>query len=657
VKRSAADPETAGDLERGEARPDEACTAAVAQMGGWLAAGLVNVAVGLVVLPSAPSGVSGRLVIHLYDLGQMLAVGLVAGVVVLAWGRWGPRRREVDHVVLGLLALLLGQLVLPTDLRGGARILGLEGWKLWSRLFAAAFSLCIPLAAWLGGWLGRGKRSLVALVAGLALAAGHQLVLPNLYPGIHTFGTWCAATLLASGLRPISARGVAMSRRRAPWVRRSAALAAVVLAAMALGVPPPTTVSSQLRMLPGAVVARYKPVPPPETEVGAMTADASDWYQSRAHHPPIAPSEPRLLGPDPLVILFVVDALRADVLTGPEAKDLPTMAALMRRGATFRRVWSPAPNTNPSVAALHAGEYPAQIHWKLEAVGKHPRLWPDDDSTRLGDVLATKRIASAAVVSRPMAGLAPRYGLTQGMRLEVDARNQHASTVVEAFLRWLRERPPGPLFAYLHVTDAHAPYNLAGKGGTKREGYIAELGLVDRALGDLLAGLRSQGLEDRTLVLLTADHGEAFGEHNSWYHGTTVYEEMMRVPLVVTGTGVAPRRIDEPVTTLDLGPTIIDLFGLATPGTFMGQSLVPLIRGDVARLDRPIFLDSHVGVSGMVFRDGLKLVVNKGVPELYDLHRDPRELDNVFDRHSQAAERLGTYRRFVAAHEMKFATP
>ena len=626
---------------------------AAAQIVAWLSMGLVNVVSGALAIPLARSGVGGRLLLHLYDLGQMLALGLVAAAMVLGWRRWVRRGRLASYLALSLLAVALSQLLLPTDLRGASRILGLEAWQYWSRVFAALFSLCIPTAAWLGQRLSRGRLRLAVVLAGLVLALAHQLVLPNLYLGIHTFGTWCAATLVATATAPSLGRPLTYLRGRGrPW-RLTAATVVGLAAFAALLVPAPASVLSQLRMVPGAVVARYKPELPVGGAAGAVPQDQADWYRDRSQLAAIPPSPSRLLPSDAIVIFVLVDALRADVINGPDVAKLPTMADLKARGANFTQVWSPAPNTNPAVAALHACKYPAQLHWKLEAVGKHPRLWPDDPSPRLGDLLAQAKIESALVVSTPMAGLKPRYGLTQGLSIEIEAPNQYSRVVVPAFLRWLDQHDSGPLLAYIHVTDAHAPYNLGKKGGSKRDGYVAEIGLIDRSLEQLLEGLRSRGLDDRAVVILTADHGEAFGEHNSWYHGTTVYEEMVRVPLIVVGKDIQPRSIPEKVTTLDLVPTILDLYGLATPASCMGQSLVPLLGGQDVHLTRPIFLDSHAGASGMVFADGTKLVVRDGVPELYDLRVDPGELENIYDTHPAAAEKLGAYRRFVAVHRMK----
>jgi hypothetical protein len=624
---------------------------AAAQVGAWLSMGILNIVVTWLALPM--SGADVRLMLHLYDVGQLLAVGLAAAIIVVAWRRFGPQRAVVGYAMLAFLSIAISQFVLRNDLRGAASILGLSSWQLWASIFAALFSLCIPVAAWLSHRLSGTKlRGVVAAIA-VAIAIGHQFVLPNLYLGIHTYGTWFAATLLAGSIvEPLEPLVDAMSEQTR-FVKVAAAVTGVVVAG-ALFVPAPTAVQTQIRMLPGAVVARYKPTLRFGV-AGLVPEDKIEWFEDRSTHTDIAPSAIRLVPNDAIVILLVVDAMRADMLSGEYAEQLPRMTALMREAVTFAHAYSPAPSTSATIAALFAGRYPAQIKWKLKVVDAKPRLYPDDPSLRFGDVLAKQDVESVVVINgSTMKGMRPQYGVAAGLRTEVPARNQFSKSVVTAWLEWIASHRDGPSFAYLHVLDPHAPYNLGGKSGSARERYAREVALVDQALGMLLDGLRAQELEDRAIVMLTADHGEAFGEHNSRRHGSTVYEELVHVPLVIAGKNLKSRVVSQAVTLLDLGPTVLDLFGAPTPGPFMGQSLVPLLAGQNVTLTRPIFLDSHTGYAGMVFDDGLKLVVHNGVPELYDLLTDPGELVNVYDSRDDAAKRFGTLKSFGQVHRMKF---
>ena len=229
-------------------------------------------------------------------------------------------------------------------------------------------------------------------------------------------------------------------------------------------IPAPAIVQTQIGMLPGAVVARYKPDSRVHVAV-SIPEDKIEWFRDRSKHPDIAPSSVRLAPDDAIVIMFVVDALRADLLSGDYAEQLPHMTNLVREGVTFTRAYAPAPSTNGSVAALFAGRYPAQLRWTVKSVGPKPRLWPDDSSLGLGDLLSERDVESAVVVGS-MRRLKPEHGVTRGQRIEVRAGRNLSRSVVPAWLKWIASNHEGPLFAYLHVDDAHAPYNLGGKNGS-----------------------------------------------------------------------------------------------------------------------------------------------------------------------------------------------
>jgi arylsulfatase A-like enzyme len=227
--------------------------------------------------------------------------------------------------------------------------------------------------------------------------------------------------------------------------------------------------------------------------------------------------------------------------------------------------------------------------------------------------------------------------------------------MIPALIERLKRADERPVFSYQHYDDAHAPYDLAGKKATPFLSYLAEIAVVDTEIGKLLDFLESTGLAERTSIILSADHGEAFGEHGKQFHATTLYDELLRVPLYVRGPGIAPRRIDEPVTLMDIAPTILDGFGLPTPGAFMGQSLVPLLRGERVVFGRPVVAESDRGHRAMVFNDGIKLIADDKLHtlELFDLRRDPGEVENLADaRHELANQRRALLDAFCDAHRL-----
>jgi arylsulfatase A-like enzyme len=198
---------------------------------------------------------------------------------------------------------------------------------------------------------------------------------------------------------------------------------------------------------------------------------------------------------------------------------------------------------------------------------------------------------------------------------------------------YLRENRAHPMFLYTHLDDAHAPYDLGGKGEDNRDAYVKEVEGVGRAIDQLLAVLEEPELTNRSVLIVSADHGEFFGEHGYFFHGRTVYEEVMRVPLLIKSSRWTPRTIDDPVSLLDVGPTILDIFGLAWPSEFMGETLRPRLEGSPALQNRPIPMQSRLDF-GLVFPDGYKAMVNwsRHWEEVYDLNADPAERMNLRDR-------------------------
>jgi Sulfatase len=609
----------------------------------WTVMAATNVLAALLTVRT--NAMSDRLVLHAYDVGQMLSLGLVSALLVVGWARWGPTRRVWAYVALAVASIGLGQLVLRADLIGLATLFGAAA-EAMSYLLVALFATCIPAAAWLSLRLSQSRWRWVLALAAVAIGFGHQLALPNLYPAIHAYGTWFGATLLAGALNE---PGADVERW---WQARPAALRYALIAVAVVGggfvvlVPPSVRVQSLLSMVPGAVVERYRPT----LWVDDATARGSgQWFEDRSKLADIPASGVRLVDGPPIVLLVVFDALRADVLTGKDAPHLPTLKRLMDAGVHFENAWTPAPGTRETVSAIFAGKYTSQLHWERPSDQK--RVFPKDDAVRLPELLEAAGVNTAVV--KGLRGLVPELGLTKGMGTVVSAKSQKAKPMVDHWLKWHAKHSTEPVFGYLHFIEAHQPYNLGGTKGTPYERYLAELAIADAALAALVRGFEARGLMERTLFILTADHGEAFGEHNSRYHGATVFEEVVRVPLVVSNPTLAAKTMVQKVTLMDLAPTVLDVFGVDTPGSYMGQSLLPLLSGSSDPLTRPIFIDSQSKTTAMVFDDWMKIIVRNKVPALYDLRADPKELHNIYDERDDAAERLATMRQFIKAHRMK----
>jgi arylsulfatase A-like enzyme len=173
---------------------------------------------------------------------------------------------------------------------------------------------------------------------------------------------------------------------------------------------------------------------------------------------------------------------------------------------------------------------------------------------------------------------------------------------------------------------------------------------ADALLGRVVELLASPRLAGRALLVVTSDHGEAFGEHGTHEHSKTLYDELLRVPLVFWGKAVVPRTLAQPVSLIDLGPTLLDVFGIQTPDDLAGESLLPWLTGRDKILTRPIIAEGRLRRALIV--GSRKLIVDERVHtlEAYDLARDPRELHNLYDTQPERfADMLATLQAYFDA--------
>ena len=643
------------------------------QLIGWTALAIVNAVVIAARLPLPRGGLGVRLFHHAYDAGHMLAAGLLSAAAVAAWRRWGPRRRLLGYLALAVVSLAVGAVVLPEDL--GVLASKIPGpLLLWRVALVSAVALTVPVVAAVtralveraapagGSWITRlwarrsaralpsspGLRALAALV-GVALAVTNHFVLDNDYPGLHLFCTWTAAVVL----------GIAAAIELPSLLPQRAGLVVhavlSLVAAVSLAVRPQNRVAIELGKVSGSSLAPWV-LRAHLARSPRISPEAGEWFADRSSRPPVPPSSPPLLPTGAIVLLITVDALRADVIANPKnAALLPSFTALRRESVEFAEARSTATGTNASIASIFSGRYFSQLHWTQKP---GTLICPHTDtSLRFPDILASAGVATATFTGMP--GLVNSFGMVHGFQEEQLITGKSWATaemIITPLLTRLRAQGPGPLFLYTHLTDPHSPYDLGGKKGTDFDRYLREVALVDAQIGRIRRTLSELHLDDRAVVMLSADHGEAFGEHNTQFHATTVYDELLRVPLLVRAPGVAPRVVEAPVSLIDLSATVLDMMGLPTPGTFMGQSLLPYLRGATPTMTRPLVFESSRGLRGMIFADNRKLIQDKrkGTYQLYDLSADPRELVDLADTSGGAADAgLDVLSSFFHVHELR----
>jgi arylsulfatase A-like enzyme len=336
------------------------------------------------------------------------------------------------------------------------------------------------------------------------------------------------------------------------------------------------------------------------------------------------------------VVLLTVDALRADQpwTTRPGAFT-PALSALAAKATVYTRAYAISNLTTSSLSAMLAVRYPSELPhvrcmlaaYRFDADALAPFL-------RAAGVATLAAHGHTAFVKR----LVPSDGFDE-WRLIENARakiTEGAVTgeAVGALLRSLiAERGPrGRFFAWAHLLDPHETYVRHADFPPTSEGprglYDGEVAYTDRVIGGVLDAIAAAGLGDRTAVIVSADHGEAFGEHGVTRHGQSTYEEELRVPLLVYVPGRPPGRVDVARSVIDIGPTVADLLGLAPPASWRGTSLLADL-GAPAPAPRPVIVDlphleARTASRAVIFGDH-KVVASGRRYRVYDLARDPGE--------------------------------
>lgn len=284
----------------------------------------------------------------------------------------------------------------------------------------------------------------------------------------------------------------------------------------------------------------------------------------------------------PDVILISIDGCRRDALGvyGAPATHTPILDEFAKGAVVFDDAVSPASWTMPSFASIWTSRYADEIPGfysagRMKAVpGDIPVL------TEPFKKAGYDTVAVTAGLQLDKQGI--QRGFDDWRPLTKTPKGSFGGAVADASKEVIEKaKLDKPLFLWAHLIDAHHPYSPPGKfkkfGNDRRGLYTAEIHYADDAIGKILKALDDSGRTEKAIVVVFADHGEAFREHGTEFHGTSTYAEEVRVPFMVRVPGVEPRREDDLVGTIDLAPTIWDLAGLSAPGAIRGRSLGPLI--------------------------------------------------------------------------------
>ena len=345
------------------------------------------------------------------------------------------------------------------------------------------------------------------------------------------------------------------------------------------------------------------------------------------------------------VVLITIDTVRADHVGayGDRDAETPNIDALAREGVRFDQAISPVPLTLPAHASLLSSTLP--LHHGVRNNGG--ASFPPDRETLAG-LFRQNRYRTAAFVGAFV--LDHRFGLDRGFDVYDDAipRNPAATSqfdaerrggdVVDRALGWLQQKDRRPFFVWIHLYDAHAPYEPPEpyRSRFSQRLYDGEIAYVDQQIGRIVAEVRRQGAGQRTIIALVGDHGEALGEHGELTHGLLLYEPTLRVPLVIAAPGLLPPSVvHQPTSTVDLATTIAALARLRFPdGNRDGRDLsTALMKGSEPPASNPYSETEYpktFGWSGLsAVRRGSDKLIASPDSELFDLAADPGESRNL----------------------------
>ena len=362
----------------------------------------------------------------------------------------------------------------------------------------------------------------------------------------------------------------------------------------------------------------------------------------------------------PNVILITLDTVRADRMgfLGSDRGLTPNLDGLAKQGVVFEHAYSQAPITPVSHATILSGTFP-QYHGIRNFGDRLPPSVPF-----MPEILHARGYHTGAFVSSII--LDPKNGFASGFergfdvydagfhrqktgeRREASMQRRGEVTLGHA-LEWLGQQKGSPFFLWLHLWDAHDPYNPPEPFRSRFAGapYNGAIAYVDDTVGKLLDYLRSQGLYDNAVIAVAADHGESLGEHGELTHSIFLYDATIHVPLVLKfpGSRFGGQCVNVAASLVDLAPTVLEALGQTPPPAMQGASLLPLIKNPHPE-NRPSFAtgdhsERSFGWSALTsLRVGKQLYVRAPSPELYDLASDPGAKVNLYPRNRASAVRI-----------------
>ena len=543
--------------------------------------------------PRGPREVAGALLAAPPSLLAGAMVGLLAYGVLVAGGAWGLaveiRTDVLRQWALGLTAVAAapaGLLAFALTRRAAARVLpGRWAWALPAAIAGAGLVVLV-----------RARDTLV-------LMGPDATVAPAALCALGLVGAWAGARAGRRGRRALAvATAVLLVWAWLPF-------GPDVRAALAFGAP--TAGSFQLGWATGSEVRPYPASPPPPR------FRLTPGSRLRRRWP---------------VVLVTIDSLRPDHLGcyGYRRPTSPHLDRLAARSVRFRRAYAPGSSTRFSLPPMLTSRYVSQLSMRGRAILP--------ENTTVAELLRDAGYETVGLMATTERGTGP--GVGQGFRTfrhSFNLRGGHVDgRITDDAIEQVRRARSTSLFLWVHYYDPHTPWERpAGApdwGGDDRGRYDAEIWSTDRQVGRLLDAVEERFGADGAVVIVAADHGDAFGEHGKIGHSGQIFEELVRIPLLIRIPGAAPKTSPMLASLLDLTPTVLDVVGVRTRARFEGRSLLGHLEGAAPDRDRMVFeelrwgrADKRGATAVHWGRYHLLVDASTDATQLFDVEADPAE--------------------------------
>ncbi len=509
-----------------------------------------------------------------------------------------------------------------------------------------------PLASWLDRAAPK-PRALWVFATAAALAVACEManldVLPRLYPAFHW--TLLLVTLFAAASVTLAyelAPTATVSKPR--WQRPFAAIVLfAVTASLSKGAATRLALADNIRL----IFSSHAPILGRAVELGAAAIPPA----------PLDPEAPSLTAEETQsvdltgwdVLLISVDAMRADHLGayGYERSTSPNIDQIAKDGVVFEDAYTTTPHTSYAVTSLMTGKYMRPLI--LQGLGGDSETWADH-LRRYGYKTAAFYPPAVFFIDGDKFAHFHESGFGFEYRKEEFATPDVRVNQIREYL--VNDKSSARRFLWVHLFEPHEPYEAHPAhpfGDRDVDRYDSEIAEADSGVGAIVHDVLAA--RPKTIVILTADHGEEFGDHGGHYHGTTVYEEQVRVPLVVMAKGLfTPRRVENPVGLVDLLPTILRGLSIPRPARLRGRDIGPLLVGNAggttAEPDAGLAF-AETDTMTMLAEGPFRLVCMRrvGACTLYNARKDPGETRDVSGNHPEVVSRMrAALERLEASH-------